>query len=194
MSGIAGMGEAEELLSFDMFNNADPRTPLRDKNNETNTNDNDNDNGNDNDNDNDDDDETNTNTNNNMSYGSMSYGSMSMSMNDDCSTTAGGSTRSSTRSSRRRNKRKNKENNSSSNSFVSQNSSFLNSNSSVIIGGGNSKSKNPYLKRKEKEIDFILSQSPNIDLWKLRELALTPGGLVNGKFLYNIYISFSSGV
>jgi hypothetical protein len=194
MSGIAGMGEAEELLSFDMVNNADPRTPLRDKNNETNTNDNDNDNdnGNGNDNDNDDDDETNTNTNNNMSYGSMSYGSMSygsmsMSMNDDCSTTAGGSTRSSTRSSRRRNKRKNKENNSSSNSFVSQNSSFLNSNSSVIIGGGNSKSKNPYLKRKEKEIDFILSQSPNIDLWKLRELALTPGGLVNGKFLY-IYI------
>jgi hypothetical protein len=178
MSGIAGMGEAEELLSFDMVNNADPRTPLRDKNNETNTNNNDND-----------DDETNNNMSyGSMSYGSMSYGSMSMSMNDDCSTTAGGSTRSSTRSSRRRNKRKNKENNSSSsNSFVSQNSSFLNSNSSVIIGGGNSKSKNPYLKRKEKEIDFILSQSPNIDLWKLRELALTPGGLVNGKFLY-IYI------
>jgi hypothetical protein len=176
MSGIAGMGEAEELLSFDMFNNADPRTPLRDKNNETNTNNNDND-----------DDETNNNMSyGSMSYGSMSYGSMSMSMNDDCSTTAGGSTRSSTRSSRRRNKRKNKENNSSSNSFVSQNSSFLNSNSSVIIGGGNSKSKNSYLKRKEKEIDFILSQSPNIDLWKLRELALTPGGLVNGKF-YNIY-------
>jgi hypothetical protein len=186
MSGIAGMGEAEELLSFDMVNNADPRTPLRDKNNETNTNDNDNDNdnGNDNDNDNDDDDETNTNTNNNMSYGSMSYGSMSMSMtmNDDCSTTAGGS---STRSSRRRRKRKNKEyNSSSSNSFVSQNSYVSNSNS-VIIGIQNN-SKNPYLRKKEKEIDFILSQSPNIDLWKLRELALTPGGLVNGKF-YNIY-------
>ena len=173
MSGIAGMGEAEELLSFDIFNNADPRTPLRDKNNETNTNNNDND-----------DDET----NNNMSYGSMSYGSMSMSMSmndDDHSATAGGSTRSSTRSSRRRRKRKNKEyNSSSSNSFVSQNSYVSNSNS-VIIGIQNN-SKNPYLKRKEKEIDFILSQSPNIDLWKLRELALTPGGLVNGKFLYNI--------
>ena len=37
-----------------------------------------------------------------------------------------------------------------------------------------------YLKTKAEEIELLLSE-PEIDLWKLRKLALTPGGLVNGK-------------
>ena len=32
------------------------------------------------------------------------------------------------------------------------------------------------------EISNVLSE-PNVDLWKLRELALSEGGLVNGTFL-----------
>jgi hypothetical protein len=39
-----------------------------------------------------------------------------------------------------------------------------------------------YLQKKAEEIELLLSQ-PDIDLWKLRGLALTPGGLVNGTFL-----------
>ena len=37
------------------------------------------------------------------------------------------------------------------------------------------------LSKKAKEISLVLS-APDIDLWKLRELALTEGGLVNGMF------------
>eukprot|EP00536_Pseudo-nitzschia_multiseries_P010843 jgi/Psemu1/204327/e_gw1.347.28.1 len=37
---------------------------------------------------------------------------------------------------------------------------------------------NPFLQRKADEIEALLSQ-PEIDLWQLRELALSPGGLVN---------------
>lgn len=36
---------------------------------------------------------------------------------------------------------------------------------------------------KAEEIRRILSE-PVVDLWKLRELALTEGGLVNGKFYF----------
>ena len=36
------------------------------------------------------------------------------------------------------------------------------------------------LKEKAEEIDQLLKESP-VDLWKLRELALSEGGLVNGK-------------
>lgn len=34
-------------------------------------------------------------------------------------------------------------------------------------------------KTKAEEINLVLSE-PNVNLWKLRELALTEGGLVNG--------------
>lgn len=37
---------------------------------------------------------------------------------------------------------------------------------------------NPFLQQKSEEIELLLSQ-PEIDLWKLREYALSPGGLVN---------------
>lgn len=37
----------------------------------------------------------------------------------------------------------------------------------------------PYLRHKEQEIADILAQ-PVVDLWKLRALAISPGGLVNG--------------
>lgn len=37
------------------------------------------------------------------------------------------------------------------------------------------------LQEKAEEINLVLLQ-PNVDLWKLRELALTEGGLVNGTF------------
>jgi|AntRauTorckE5430_2_1112549.scaffolds.fasta_scaffold01116_6 hypothetical protein len=40
--------------------------------------------------------------------------------------------------------------------------------------------------RKLNEINDILSQ-PEIDLWALRELCLTEGGLINGKFLPLFY-------
>ena len=36
-------------------------------------------------------------------------------------------------------------------------------------------------KSKADEINLVLSE-PNVNLWKLRELALTEGGLVNGRF------------
>lgn len=37
------------------------------------------------------------------------------------------------------------------------------------------------LHHKAEEINLVLLQ-PDVDLWKLRELALSDGGLVNGKF------------
>lgn len=37
------------------------------------------------------------------------------------------------------------------------------------------------LTQKERDIEALLSQDEEIDLWKLRELALTDGGLVSGK-------------
>ena len=37
----------------------------------------------------------------------------------------------------------------------------------------------PYLRHKEQEIADLLAQ-PVVDLWKLRALAISPGGLVNG--------------
>ena len=43
------------------------------------------------------------------------------------------------------------------------------------------RNQNSYLKQKAVEIELLLSQ-PEIDLWKLRNFALTPGGLVNGTF------------
>jgi hypothetical protein len=39
------------------------------------------------------------------------------------------------------------------------------------------------LKEKAEQINLVLLQ-PNVDLWKLRELALTEGGLVNGAFRF----------
>jgi hypothetical protein len=41
------------------------------------------------------------------------------------------------------------------------------------------------LAKKAEEIRLVLS-GPDVDLWKLRELALTEGGLVNGKFVSSI--------
>eukprot|EP00535_Pseudo-nitzschia_heimii_P013529 CAMPEP_0197198752 /NCGR_PEP_ID=MMETSP1423-20130617/33532_1 /TAXON_ID=476441 /ORGANISM="Pseudo-nitzschia heimii, Strain UNC1101" /LENGTH=1067 /DNA_ID=CAMNT_0042652589 /DNA_START=190 /DNA_END=3390 /DNA_ORIENTATION=+ len=41
-----------------------------------------------------------------------------------------------------------------------------------------SENHNPYLQQKVEEIELLLSQ-PEIDLWKLREFALSPGGLVS---------------
>jgi hypothetical protein len=38
-------------------------------------------------------------------------------------------------------------------------------------------------KSKAEQINLVLSE-PDVDLWKLRELALTEGGLVNGTFPY----------
>jgi hypothetical protein len=38
-----------------------------------------------------------------------------------------------------------------------------------------------YLEQKAEAIEFLLSQ-PEVDLWKLRGHALTPGGLVNGRY------------
>jgi hypothetical protein len=35
---------------------------------------------------------------------------------------------------------------------------------------------------KAEQINLVLSE-PDVDLWKLRELALTEGGLVNGEFI-----------
>jgi hypothetical protein len=37
----------------------------------------------------------------------------------------------------------------------------------------------PFLDAKAEEINLILSE-PDVDLWKLRALALSEGGLVNG--------------
>ncbi len=42
---------------------------------------------------------------------------------------------------------------------------------------------------KTEEIRRILSE-PVVDLWKLRELALTEGGLVNGKVNHHRYLAF----
>ena len=41
-------------------------------------------------------------------------------------------------------------------------------------------SSSPQLQAKAEEINLVLLQ-PDVDLWKLRELALSEGGLVNGK-------------
>lgn len=46
------------------------------------------------------------------------------------------------------------------------------------------------LKAKEKEINLVLSEQPRVNLWKLRELALTEGGLVNGTLRYVTVRSF----
>lgn len=47
-------------------------------------------------------------------------------------------------------------------------------------------------KTKADEINLVLSE-PNVNLWKLRELALTEGGLVNGRFdLFNYLNGFSN--
>ena len=43
-------------------------------------------------------------------------------------------------------------------------------------------SSSPQLQAKAEEINLVLLQ-PDVDLWKLRELALSEGGLVNGKLL-----------
>ena len=51
--------------------------------------------------------------------------------------------------------------------------------SKLSIPKGNQK--HSYLQQKAQEIEFLLSQD-EIDLWKLREFALTPGGLVNGRY------------
>jgi len=37
------------------------------------------------------------------------------------------------------------------------------------------------MRRKAEEINLVLLE-PDVDLWKLRELALTEGGLVNGMY------------
>ena len=42
--------------------------------------------------------------------------------------------------------------------------------------------------RKVDEILLLLSD-PEVDLWKLREFALSPGGLINGAFLF-LFFSF----
>ena len=44
------------------------------------------------------------------------------------------------------------------------------------------KDTSPHLEEKAAEITQVLS-NPKVDLWKLRELALSEGGLVNGKLL-----------
>lgn len=41
------------------------------------------------------------------------------------------------------------------------------------------------LQEKAEEINLTLLQ-PDVDLWKLRELALSEGGLVNGKIFFCI--------
>jgi hypothetical protein len=46
-------------------------------------------------------------------------------------------------------------------------------------GNNDNRMKNQ-LEDKAKEISFVLEQ-PDIDLWKLRTLAISEGGLVNGK-------------
>jgi hypothetical protein len=43
------------------------------------------------------------------------------------------------------------------------------------------------LQEKAEEINLVLLQ-PNVDLWKLRELALTEGGLVNGALPVNVVV------
>jgi hypothetical protein len=43
---------------------------------------------------------------------------------------------------------------------------------------------------KAEEIGRVLSE-PMVDLWKLRELALTEGGLVNGKILVQSIVALS---
>ena len=47
------------------------------------------------------------------------------------------------------------------------------------------------LAAKKEEIGLVLS-APEVDLWKLRELCLTEGGLVEGKFLA-VWLLQSSG-
>jgi hypothetical protein len=39
----------------------------------------------------------------------------------------------------------------------------------------------PFLEAKAEEINLVLSE-PDVDLWKLRALALSEGGLVNGTY------------
>ena len=136
VSGIAGMGEAEELSFNNANSNNDPRmTPLTLH-----------------DNDEEEDD--------NMSHNSITAGS---------------------RSSRRRNKKRKNKKHISSNDSIGASIKNINP--------------NPYLRKKEIEIDSILSpplsdesNNNNINLWKLRELALTPGGLVNGKSIDSIWL------
>jgi TBC1 domain family member 20 len=41
---------------------------------------------------------------------------------------------------------------------------------------------------KADEINLVLSE-PNVNLWKLRELALTEGGLVNGKQRFALHFA-----
>ena len=43
------------------------------------------------------------------------------------------------------------------------------------------------LKEKADEINLLLLQ-PTVDLWRLRELALSEGGLVNGTFFRSLLI------
>ena len=44
------------------------------------------------------------------------------------------------------------------------------------------------LKEKAEEINLVLLQ-PSVDLWRLRELALSEGGLVNGTLMSRLYKS-----
>jgi hypothetical protein len=46
------------------------------------------------------------------------------------------------------------------------------------------------MREKAEEINLVLLE-PDVDLWKLRELALTDGGLVNGKIRLRVHVAFA---
>ena len=62
-----------------------------------------------------------------------------------------------------------------------RNNNITNNNNNSNNNSNKSNNNNLYLQKKAEEIELLLSQ-PDIDLWKLRGLALMPGGLVNGTF------------
>ena len=61
---------------------------------------------------------------------------------------------------------------------------YLHHGNSSQVHGSRASSKNEYAAKIAK-IQQVLDQ-PNVDLWKLRGLALSEGGLVNGKFIVKL--------
>lgn len=47
-----------------------------------------------------------------------------------------------------------------------------------------------YLTNKANEIKLVLAE-PDLDLWRLRELALSDGGLVNGEYRGEVLVCFN---
>ena len=66
-----------------------------------------------------------------------------------------------------------------------QNNTMPHSTSMTSLKSSDASIANPELQRKAEEINLILLQ-PKVDLWRLRELALSEGGLVNGEYTCSV--------